>query len=142
MSETGPQRGSDAHSPRLDDQLAHEVDALVHGAPDEGRTEGRRHEDIAVDGVGEGLQRSDLEPAAPGLGEAELDLRAQVAAYLAPAHFPADAPALRAVAADEHAPEAVLAILDALPAGRTYEVLSQVWEDAGGAVEHRDGGSA
>ncbi|CAN5869289.1 hypothetical protein BH24ACT3_BH24ACT3_19150 [soil metagenome] len=31
----------DEHSPRVDDELVHETEALVKGDPDEGRTEGR-----------------------------------------------------------------------------------------------------
>lgn len=37
-------RMSDKHSPRRDDQLEREEQALLHGHPDEGRTEPRRAE--------------------------------------------------------------------------------------------------
>ena len=110
------QRGSDEHSPRVDDQLASEVDALVHGAPDEGRTESRRQEDLPIgDGVIDGAHRSDAGPPEPGLEERDLDLRAAVAASLTGTVFPATAAVLRERARENSASDDVLAVLDALP---------------------------
>ncbi len=137
MSDQGPARGSDIHSPRVDDQLVHEVSAFVHGAPDEGRTDGRRQEDLVDAEVGEGLHRGDIDPVQPGLDDADLELRSQVAAHVAAARFPATAEELRRVARDDFAPAEVLAILDSLPDGRVYDVVLDIWRDAGGTVEHR-----
>ena len=134
----GTERGSNTHSPRVDDQMAHETDALVHGAPDEGRTEGRRQEDIAPVDQSEVVPRHDLEPAAPGLDDSALDLRARIAAHLAAATFPATTEQLMEVARDDFAPQDVMQTLARLPAGETFEVVADVWRAAGGSVEHRD----
>lgn len=133
----GPARGSDVHSPRVDDQLVHEVSAFVHGAPDEGRTDSRRQEDLLDRAVGETLHRADVGPVQPGLDEDDLELRSRVAAHLAAAKFPATTEQLRQVARADFAPEEVLTVLDALPADQVYDVVLDIWRDAGGTVEQR-----
>jgi hypothetical protein len=118
--------------------VAKETDAILHGAPDEGRTEGRLQEDIAPLGQSEVVPRHDLEPAEPGMDEAALDLRARIAAHLAAATFPATTEQLMEVARDDFASQDVMETLASLPAGETYEVVADVWRAAGGPVEHRD----
>ncbi len=131
------ERGSDKHAPRVDEQLKHEVSALVHGSPDEGRTEARRQEDTLAPGTDDGAHRHDVGPPADGLEEEDLDLRAEVGARLAGADFPATTEQLRQVATDDHAPPEVLAFLDRLAPGETYEAVGEVWRAGGGAVEHQ-----
>ncbi|MBI2709140.1 MAG: DUF2795 domain-containing protein [Actinobacteria bacterium] len=130
-------RGSTTHSRRVDDQLSHEVAALTHGAPDEGRIERRRQEDVAPPGGHEGIQRGDIGPVVPGLDEHSLDLRASVAAAVADVTFPATSDVLRDAARHVGAADDVLRELDRLPSGRTYEAVGEIWRDAGGAVEPR-----
>lgn len=130
------ERGSDKHSPRVDEQLEHEVSALVHGSPDEGRTEARRQEDGPAAGTDDGAHRHDVGPPTDGLEEEDLDLRAEVAARLADADFPATTEQLRQVANHDHAPGEVLAFLDRLPPGQTFAAVGEVWRAGGGAVEH------
>lgn len=85
------QRVTTKHAPRRDDQLAHEEQALLHGSPDEGRTEPRRAEAPGDDEPGMG-HRSD--PGAEGAGRAattapESERKAALAACFAPSIFPA-----------------------------------------------------
>lgn len=95
------------HSPRVDDQLAHD------GEPEE------------VDDVG----------GAPG--DAELDARTRLAASLVPSAFPGTGHALADVAAEQDGAGDVVAMLRALPEGRIYATVAEVWDDLGGETEHR-----
>ena len=129
------ERGSDKHSPRVDEELDHETRSLQQGAPIESRVEEHREQE----GPGE-----DQPTPAPRLTEAtgSLDLddaeaRSDIARYLDPSAFPADREGLVANAEANNAPAPVLERLQALPAGRTYEALPDVWAALGGTVEHR-----
>lgn len=137
------ERGGDMHPPRVDEQMAEEVQGLLHGAHDEGRTEARRQEDLVGEpGVDEGSHRQDVGPVAPGLTERDLDRRAALAASVASVSYPATTETLKETAQSDNAPDDVLALLDELPAGRTYEAFSEVWTDAGGPAEDEGYGRA
>ncbi len=132
------ERGSDKHSPRVDEQLDHETRSLTQGAPVESRVEEYREQE----GPGEDQPTPDA-PLTGGRATAgSLDLddaetRADIARFLTPSVFPADREALLADAEANQAPEEVLERLRALPAGRAYENLQDVWSTLGGTVEHR-----
>src|SRR5687768_10516704 len=107
------------HGPALDEQLGHEVDALTHGSPDEGRSEGRRQQ---APGPGEpelAVNRRDV----GGPDERLLELRSRIAASLRPSEFPTTAAELLATARDNFADEQVLAALESLPGERTYDTV-------------------
>jgi hypothetical protein len=106
------ERMTDKHGPRLDDALDREVQSLTEGAPIEARSaEGRRQEDV------------------PDLNRDPLDVRADLAASVAPADWPADRETLVRTARDGHAPEEVVALLEDLPHGdRRYENVQAVWD--------------
>ena len=132
------ERGSDKHSPRLDDELDHETRSLQQGAPVESRVEEHREQE----GPGEGQPTPDARLAGGRATAASLDLddaetRADIARFLTPSAFPADRERLVANAEASNAPEAVLERLQALPAGRTYEAMPDVWAGLGGMAEHR-----
>jgi hypothetical protein len=82
-------RTSDKHAPRRDDQLAHEEQALVHGAPDEGRTEPRRSEAPGPGEGGVGARPEVEEPAGDAGPQSEIEGRAALAATFRPTTFPA-----------------------------------------------------
>ena len=116
------------HSPRVDDQLAHETEALTHGAPDDSRQEWRRDQvgaegepDLAVDRDG---------------SDAELDTRSRLAASLLPSAFPGTGAVLADVAEQNNASPDFVAALRSLPEGRIYATFAEVWVDLGGTVEH------
>lgn len=119
------------HSPRVDDQLAHEAAALTHGAADDGRTEARRDQVTGDDGHEATVDR--------GPEDAERDVRAQLAAVLVPSAFPGTGAGLADAAEANHAPPSLLEALRSLPDGRVYRTFAEVWTDLGGETEHRPG---
>ena len=132
------ERGSDKHSPRLDEELDHETRSLRQGAPVESRVEEHREQE----GPGEGQPTPGARLAGGRATAASLDLddaetRADIARFLTPSAFPADRDRLVADAEGNQAPDEVLERLRALPAGRAYENVQDVWGALGGTVEHR-----
>lgn len=130
------ERGSDKHSPRVDEALDHETQSLQRGAPIESRVEEFR------EGEGPGDDQPTPEPRLSEGRTGSLDLddaeaRSEIARYLDPSAFPADREGLVANAEANNAPEGVRERLQALPAGRTYEAMPDVWAGLGGTVEHR-----
>lgn len=125
-------RESNKHSPRVDDALAHDVDSLLHGSPEESRAqEGRLQEDPEV---GPGRRFDD---AIPGMdmSEADVEERAELSRHLAAAHFPAGRDDLVVAAEGHHAPEDVIQRLRQLPTEPTYDTVQAVWQALGGHVE-------
>jgi hypothetical protein len=130
------ERGSDKHSPRVDEELDHETQSLQQGAPVESRVEEHREQE----GPGDDQPTPSALLTGGRTGSLDLDdaeARSDIARYLDPAAFPADREGLLADAEANHAPEAVLERLQALPAGRAYENVQDVWGALGGTVEHR-----
>jgi hypothetical protein len=107
------ERGSDKHGPRVDEELDRETRSLQQGAPVESRA------------------------TAGSLDLDDAETRADIARFLTPSAFPADREALLADAQGNQAPAEVLERLQALPAGRAFENVQDVWGALGGTVEHR-----
>ena len=132
------ERGSDKHGPRVDDELDRETRSLQQGAPVESRVEEHREQE----GPGEDQPTPDARLSGGRATAASLDLddaeaRADIARFLTPSAFPADREALLADAEGNHAPATVVERLQALPAGRAYENVQDIWGALGGTVEHR-----
>jgi len=130
------ERGSDKHSPRVDEALDHETQSLQQGAPIESRVEEFREQE----GPGEDQPTPEPRLTEGRAGSLDLDdaeARSDIARYLDPSAFPADREGLVANAEANNAPEAVLERLQALPASRSYEAMPDVWAGLGGTVEHR-----
>jgi hypothetical protein len=130
------ERGSDKHSPRVDEQLEHETQSLQQGSPVESRVEEFREQE------GPGDDQPTPEPRLHEVRTGSLDLddaeaRSDMARYLDPAAFPADREGLLANAEANNAPDQVLERLEALPGGRSYGSLPDVWSALGGTAEHR-----
>lgn len=122
------ERGSNEHGPRLDDEMAREVESLTQGAPVEARVEEyRAFEDPGDD---------EPMPEALLLADDETRARSELARHLRPSIFPADVETLTQCARDEFASDALLDALQALPAG-IYRTTNEVWLALGGAVESR-----
>jgi hypothetical protein len=120
------------HGQRLDDEMEHEVEALVRGAPVDPRAR-------------EELEFQPIEQVTVPLGDPEADEehreiveRSELARFLRPSALPADADAVLAVATEEHAPDAVLTELAALPPGVQFATVAEIWEALGHETEHRD----
>ncbi len=129
------ERGSDKHSPRIDEELDRETRSLQQGAPIESRVEEFREQE----GPGEDQPTPAARVTEP-TGSLDLDdaeARSDIARYLDPSAFPADREGLLDNAEANNAPEVVLERLQALPGGTTYDALPDVWAALGGTVEHR-----
>lgn len=132
------ERGSDKHSPRVDEQLDHDTRSLRQGAPVESRVEEHREQE----GPGEDQPTPDARLTGGRATAASLDLddaetRADIARFLTPSAFPADREALLADAESNQAPARVVERLEALPAGRDFGSVQDIWSALGGTVEHR-----
>jgi hypothetical protein len=132
------QRGSDKHSPRVDDQMKHEAESLLRGAG----VESHSREDLLQEPAAEGerlpnaAERPDV-PDSPGLGipQTEVEQRAEVARHLAGVHFPSRREILVAAAEEDNAPAYIIQGLKAIDEGRSYENVQDVWVAMGGHTE-------
>ena len=139
------ERQSNLHSPRVDDELEHEVASLTHGAPVESRVEESRLMEDAGDGepvaqsiVSELHDAEGGDEIAGGLSRGEVIARSELAIHLRPSIFPAGRDAVLECAEEEHAPASLLGQLRALPQD-SYETVQQVWEALGGTREEGSG---
>lgn len=133
------ERGATKHSPRLDDELARDVESITDGAPVESRAdEGRLQEGpTGAEPVPDARLATSQEPPPGALSHDDVERRSELAIALRPGAFPASADALHAVAREQHAPPWVLQALAHLPTDREFENVAQVWEALGGHTEER-----
>jgi hypothetical protein len=135
------ERGSDKHSPRIDDGLEHDTRPLTQGSPSEARADEGRHQDGAADDepTTDALLSGDLHPeqtSESGLDHDEAEDRSRLAAYLRPSIWPADREAIVGCAQEVNAPPDLIERLRNLPDG-TFSHTEAVWEALGGRVESR-----
>ena len=122
-------RGSSKHSPRVDDQMAGEVEGVVRGGAgaraEEWKTpepSGEDQPDVTVapdDGYGRG------EPA--GVGNAESEEFSRFGSYIGRSALPGDREKLLNSARDLLAPDDILDRLARLEPGTTYDTVTAVW---------------
>ena len=134
-------RGSDKHSPRIDENLERDTRSLVQGAPSESRADEGRQQEGAADGepTTDALLSGELHPEQmddDALGHEEIEARSRIAAHLRPSIWPADREALLACARELNAPADILDRLSQLPEGE-FSHTEAVWEALGGRVEFR-----
>ena len=121
-------RGSDKHSPRVDDQLAAETRGIVQGTAG-GRAQewkmpepaGEDQPEVSV--VPDGYGRE--EPA--GVGNPEAERLSRFGRYIGRSALPGDRAALIRSARDLAAPDDVLEALGRLPGNTTYQTVTEVW---------------
>jgi hypothetical protein len=114
------ERGSDKHSPRLDEGLKHDTRSVVQGSPVEARAEEARSQEDAGDGE-----------------RTWINDRAELARHLDPSVYPATKDALLADAEKNSAPEWIFDALGQLPDGQSFQTNEEVWEALGGVREQR-----
>jgi hypothetical protein len=119
---------STKHNPRLDEELEHEVQGMLKG---ERAT--RSEEWREVEPVAEGDPDIDTNPDGTLVGGTPVGMdadavtaRAEIARWLDRADFPSTGPALVEAALDHRAPDAVVAELQRLPDGETFERVGDV----------------
>ncbi len=120
-------RGSSQHSPRVDDELAHETEDIVRSTH-ESRVEEWRMTEPPADGE----PMPDTMPY-----EDEIEFRSLLATSLRPSAFPCRRARLLGVAEEEYAPARVVVALRALPAEQEFHNVEEVWEALGGHREER-----
>ena len=122
-------RGSDKHSPRVDDQLAAEVRGIVQGVAG-----GRAEEWKMAEPSGEDQPDTTLvpdheygrgEPA--GVGNPESEELSRFGTYIGRSALPGDRAALIRSARALDAPDDVLEALGRLPEETTYRTVTEVW---------------
>jgi len=134
------ERGSDKHSPMLDEALKHETDSIVRGAREARSDEAREQEGPAE---GEPTPRTRIQNGGemiPGLGLSldDVEGRSELARYLEHRQFPAHPGELAAHAEQRHAPDAVIEQLRQAP-DQLYNNVAELWVALGGRTEnHRD----
>lgn len=133
MSETddqfaGASSRSTKHSPRLDEELEHEMQGMLKA---ERAT--RAHEWREVEPAAEGEPDVTADPEGTLVGgvpvgttEDAVVARAELARWLDRADFPSTGPALVEAALDHRAPDAVVDDLRRLPEGETFERIGDV----------------
>lgn len=131
------QRGSDKHSPRVDEQLKHETAPLTHGSGVESHSREEYQQEPPAEGehVPNAASRPDVQmPDGLGIDPDDADARAELASYLAGAAFPGRTEELVRSAQDANAPQAVLDQLRGLPDSQFANVQA-VWVALGGEPE-------
>lgn len=134
------ERGSDTHSPRLDDQQKHEVEGLVRAGRSTHAEEWKDPEP-----AGEDQPEADRAPDATltggvpdGMTASDVDGRSQLATHLGHSGWPMVREQIIEKLRDDNAADALVDLARRLPAGRTFENVQEVWETLGGGVEsHR-----
>jgi len=125
---SGASERSTKHSPRVDEELEHEIQGMLKG---EHAT--RAEEWREVEPVAEGEPDIDADPAGTLVGGTPVGMtpdavvaRAELARWLDRADFPSTGPQLVEAARDHRAPDAVVAELERLPDGDTFERIGDV----------------
>lgn len=129
------ERESTQHGPRIDEDLAHRTASLTHGAAEESRSqEARLEEEDAIGGMNPS-RRPDLPGPTPSLSDTDLAERADLARYLAGAHFPATGSSLVKHASARNAIDSVMDRLRSLAPDASFENFAAVWTAGGRPME-------
>ncbi|WP_067179037.1 DUF2795 domain-containing protein [Microtetraspora niveoalba] len=134
------QRGSDKHSPRVDDEQKHETEGLTRGGGTSHAEEWKEPEPTqrAEDDLAPPRRPPGHEPGTPaGITPADVERRSNLAKWLSDAEYPANRENLLAHAEGKSAPDAVVDAVRQLPELMFHNV-GEVAEALGLGVErHR-----
>ena len=135
------ERGSSKHSPRVDEEMGHEVEGMMRAERPTRAEEWKEAEPSGEDQPDSGVlgEPAERQPAAPpGMTQAEVQLRSELAAALTRAAFPNDESGLLGHLVDTDAPDRLRALIRQLPSGRVYQNVGEVAEALGlHREEHR-----
>ena len=116
-------RVSSKHSPRLDEQMARNAQGTIQSESGGGRAEEWRAEEAELN-----VNRLSPGGSAPaGMTAAERDDRSRLGHYLRRSTFPADHNRVLREATAGAAPEDILQTVAALPGGRDFQNVANVW---------------
>lgn len=128
------ERGNSKHSPRVDDELAHEVQGFMRAERPTRAEEWKEAEPAGEDQPDPGVlgQPDERRPAPPpGMTVEEVRLRSEIAAALTRAAFPADESGLLGYLVDTDAPDRLRQLIAQLPSGRVFTNVGEVVEALG-----------
>jgi hypothetical protein len=140
----GTSERSTKHSPRVDEEMEHEIQGMLKAEHATRAEEWREAEPVA-----EGDPGITADPAGTlvggvpvGMTEDAVVVRAELARWLDRADFPSTGPDLVEAALDHRAPDAVVGELQRLPEGETFERIGDVVRALGYATETGSGPGA
>lgn len=128
------ERGSSKHSPRLDDEMEHEVDGMMTAERPTRAEEWLEPEPPGEDQPDPGRleEPAGQQPGVPrGMTQEEIDLRSELGEHLPRSVFPTDESGLLAHLVDTNAPDRLRQLVSQLPSGRTYDHLGAVVQALG-----------
>jgi len=135
------ERGNSKHSPRLDEEMEHEVHGMMTGERPTRAEEWRETEPAGEDQADPGRlgEPAYRQPGTPeGMSPQEVELRSELATQLPRGLFPSDRSGLLGHLVDAGAPDRLRQLVGQLPGGRTYQNVGEVAEALGvGKEEHR-----
>jgi hypothetical protein len=127
------ERGSDKHSPRVDEEMSQEVRGILQGTAGSRAEEwkmaepsGEDQPDVSVV-PNEDAGRGEVN----GVGSPQGEAFSRFGTYIGLSALPGDREALEKSARDLLAPDDILAVLQQLPPDKTYRNVAEVWRDAG-----------
>jgi hypothetical protein len=128
------ERGSNKHSPRLDDEMEREVDGMMTAERPTRAEEWKEPEPAGEDQVDPGRlgEPADRQPGVPaGMTPEDVELRSELGEHLPRSAFPNDESGLLSHLIDTNAPERLQLLVRQLPGGRTYDHLGEVVQALG-----------
>lgn len=128
------ERGNSKHSPRVDEQLGHEVEGFMRAERPTRAEEWKEAEPAGEDQIDPGRlgEPVDRQPAPPpGMTAEEVRLRSEIAAALTRAAFPNDESGLLGHLVDSDAPDRLRQLIAQLPSGRVFTNVGEVVEALG-----------
>jgi hypothetical protein len=135
------ERGSSKHSPRVDEEMEHEVQGMMRAERPTRAEEWKEAEPAGEDQPDPGLlgEPEERQPAPPpGMTNEEVTLRSDLAAALTRGAFPNDESGLLGHLVDSDAPDRLRDLVRRLPSGRVFQNVGEVFEALGyNQEEHR-----
>jgi hypothetical protein len=120
------ERGSSKHSPRVDEEMKHEVRGTVQGVAG-----GRAEEWKMAEPAGEDQPDATRAVEAEAANDMSRNDMSRFGRYIGLSAMPGDRDALRRSAEILAAPDDILADLDALPDNVTFHTVTEVWAALG-----------
>lgn len=115
-------RGNSKHGPRLDDEMAHEVQGEIQGLPG-----GRAEEFREIEPSDEPIMRTEIDTGDDRDPDYR-DQRARIGSYVSQTEFPATGARILTEARNHHAPDDVLDALGRLDLGHRYANAQELWK--------------
>lgn len=128
---------SDKHSPRVDNEMAHETEGLVRSGRSTHAEEWKDPEPSGEDQPdADRVPNATLVGGTPdGMSPDDVEGRAELASYIGKEIYPAVRAQLIDLVMERNAPERVIDLVKNLPSDRQFANINDVWEAVGGSTE-------